>query len=180
LSQERYSLAVIFANSRMLRILGQSTSCACAKYPPLELSRDQIDKRIKATKNILRHLDLRGESPKGHSLFQCKSCKQFWQLSNAWNWGGKNYLFKVPDIETSDWIDNPYISPADMTIYSASMEEYFRKNKFKESDNACKIENCNKKSLSNNVLCKEHFIESLQKIGLLPQPLQGRMFAPYI
>ena len=85
--------------------------------------------------------------------------------------GSKNYLFKVPDIETNDWIDNPYISPADMTIYSASMAEYFRKNKFTESDNACKIENCNKKSLSSNVLCKEHFIESLQKAGLLPHPI---------
>lgn len=164
----------------MLRILGQSTSCSCAKYHPLELSRDQIDKRIKETENVLRYLNLQGESPKGHSLFQCKSCKQLWQQSNAWNWGGKNYLFKVPDIEIKDWTDNPYISPADMIIYSASMEEYFRRNKFNESGKVCKIETCNKKSLSNHVLCKEHFIESLQKVGLLPQPPQGRMFAPYI
>lgn len=106
--------------------------------------------------------------------------QQLWQLSNAWNWGGKNYLFKVPYIETKDWTDNPYMSPADMIIYSVSMEEYFKRNKFTESGKACKIENCNKKSLSNNVLCKEHFIESLQKVGLLPQPPQGRMFAPYI
>lgn len=46
----------------MLRILGQSTSCSCAKYHPLELSRDQIDKRIKETENILRYLNLQGES----------------------------------------------------------------------------------------------------------------------
>jgi hypothetical protein len=160
-------------------LFNQSTTCSCAKYLPLELSRDQVEKRIKESQVIQKSLDLQCESPNGHSLFQCKFCKQAWQLSSAWNWGGKTYVFKVPNIEISEWLDNPYVSPADMLIYSALVDEYLAKNNLIASDKSCKIENCREKALMKNVLCKYHFIESLQKVGLLPKPPVGRIFAPY-
>lgn len=158
---------------------GQLTSCICAKYQLLELSREQIAERIKKTRSIQRRLDLKCKSTKGHHLFQCRFCMQLWQLSSAWNWGGQDYLFKVPDIEIPEWIESPYMSPADMMIYSASMKIYFEKNRLTDSNNLCKIENCVQNALLNNVLCKVHFIESLQKFGLLPQPPAGRLFDPY-
>jgi hypothetical protein len=163
----------------IFKFFNKSDSCSCEKYLPLELSRDEIDKRIKESNKIKKHLDLKSKSSNGSLLFECRICKEYWQLNSAWNWDGKDYLFKVPCINLKEWMENPYMSPADMMIYSASIETYFEKNKLIDSDKLCKIENCNKKAILKDVLCKEHFIKNLQKFGLLPDPPSGRLFEPY-
>lgn len=153
--------------------------CTCKEYSDLELSRDVISKRIKESKKIKKHLEIKSKSDKGHHLYQCKFCKQLWQLSSAWNWGGKDYFFKIPKTEIEKWNENPFVSPADMTIFSASMNLYFERHKLIESENICRRENCEQKAILKDVLCKKHFIESLQKIGNLPKYPEGKIFEPY-
>tara|TARA_R110002049_G_scaffold80951_5_gene205866 strand:+ start:923 stop:1417 length:495 start_codon:yes stop_codon:yes gene_type:complete len=161
----------------MIRQLNKS--CTCKEYSDLELSRDVISKRIKESKKIKKHLEIKSKSDKGHHLYQCEFCNQLWQLSSAWNWGGKDYLFKIPKINIEKWNENPFVSPADMTIFTASMNLYFERHKLIESENICRRENCERKAILKDVLCKKHFIENLQKIGNLPKYPEGKIFEPY-
>ena len=64
-------------------------------------------------------------------------------------------------------------------IFSVLMESYFERTKLIESKNPCKKESCERKAIMKDVLCKKHLIESLQKIGSLPQKPEGKIFGPY-
>ncbi len=160
-------------------MIRRQVKCNCETYQPIELTREQITKRIKNNKKILKTLDKLANSENGNILYQCSICGQLWQESGAWNWGGKTYFFQVPKIEIEDWKNEQFMSPADMLIYSALMSDYFERNKLIESEDNCRRENCDNKSIVGNVLCKMHFIENLQKIGNLPQKPSGRIFEPY-
>ncbi|MFI0431219.1 hypothetical protein [Mariniflexile sp. HMF6888] len=85
----------------------------------------------------------------------------------------------MPKTDIDEWIKNPFMSPADMTIFSALIHSYFERHTLIESENICKRENCEEKAILKDVLCKTHFIESLQKIGTLPKNPDGRIFEPY-
>lgn len=154
-------------------------TCNCKKFLPLQLLRDQITLRIKETKNILITLDELGKAAGGNVLYKCNICGQFWQRSSAWNWSGKNYLFQVPATDVADWKAEQYVSPADILIYNASMEDYFGRNKFTESKDNCRVEGCNSKAIVGDVVCKKHLIENFQKNGILPKEPTGKIFEPY-
>ncbi|AYB34730.1 hypothetical protein [Chryseolinea soli] len=153
--------------------------CECSAYSDLELIRESIDKRIATTKKLKKQLQWVAESPAGDSLYKCDGCQQLWQSSHAWNWGNKEYLFKVPTIAVADWMEEFFARPDQMLLYSGMMHDYFEKNKFVVSDTPCRKEGCGHNALVNNVLCKEHFIQSLQQFGMLPKFPEGRMFSPY-
>lgn len=157
----------------------QHETCNCGSYHPLELTREQITTRIKQTKSIVATLEKLSKPANGSILYRCKICGQFWQKSIAWNWNGNSYMFQVPEIDVRDWEVEQFISPADILIYSARMDSYFKENVFTESKENCRVENCPNKSIQGDVVCKKHFVENLQKIGLLPKNLTGRMFDPY-
>ena len=67
-----------------------SSTCSCNKYQPIELTRDEISKRVKESKGIKKGLELKSETLQGQQLYQCSNCHQFWQSNRAWNWGNKN------------------------------------------------------------------------------------------
>lgn len=153
--------------------------CNCENYAPLELLREQIAARIKQNKVIGRTLECLVESTGANALYRCRVCGQYWQQSLAWNWGGRSFFFKIPAIEIQDWKEVPFMSPADMMIHAASMQEYFAKNAFVESEEICRVENCENKCIAGKLVCKRHFVQDLQKVGLLPKPPSGRIFEPY-
>ena len=124
-------------------------------------------------------LDRIAESNNTNILYRCTKCGQYWQQSSAWNWGGKTYLFKIPETNIEDWQKEQFKSPADMLIYSALMNDYFKKNEFIDTDIKCSIQECNNNSVQRSVLCKKHFIENLQKVRILPKEPLGKMFGPY-
>ena len=156
-----------------------SNTCSCDKYLPIELTRDEISKRIKDSKGIKKALELKSDTLNGQQLYQCSHCQQFWQSNWAWNWGNKEYLFKVPAIKTEDWKVEPYMAPDQMLLYTALMSEYFEKNTLIESEKECKDDNCYKNALTTSPLCQEHFIQNLQEFNLLPKKPVGRLFEPY-
>jgi hypothetical protein len=154
--------------------------CNCKNYTTLELYRDQISKRIKESRGIIKTLDLKAEVDNGVTvLFQCPVCGQFWQKSMAWNWGGKDYLFQIPQTNITEWLTEQFMSPSDMLIYSAQMTDYFSKNKFIDSTRRCKNNDCAGMAIEGSPLCKKHFVDNLQEVGLLPKKPSGKIFEPY-
>lgn len=136
---------------------------ALAQFPHLEFSRDSISKRAKETPSIIKGLRLLAEhSDKEHRLYKNDQTGEFWQYSNAWNWGAKPYCFIVPDIDPEVWCQERYVDPDELLIYGASMRDYLA-------------------VLSNRALPNlgEH-IRMLQRIRTLPQDPEGRWFGPYL
>src|SRR5687768_12218541 len=104
----------------------KSDNCNCINYRALVLSRDHISKRIKESREILKTMESQAETSDGIVLYKCRSCGQFWQKNVAWNWGGKQYLFQIPETTTCEWLNEQYMSPAEMLIYSALTSDYFK------------------------------------------------------
>lgn len=154
--------------------------CNCEKYNHLELSREAIDNRIKQTKKIKKSLEKIASQQNGYfELWKCSECNQLWQSSKAWNWSAKEYIYKVPKISVENWIEEPFIQPDELLIYSAVLEQFEARQTFVERNEKCRKENCDKNAIQFTVFCKKHHIESLQNGRGLPDFPKGRMFAPY-
>jgi hypothetical protein len=90
----------------------------------------------------------------------------------------KGYLFQVPPVELSEWLREPYAQPAAMLIYSPSMRDFFARNAFTPTDTPCREPGCSQPAIRFSVQCRDHHIESLRRIGNLPQKPVGRLFPP--
>jgi hypothetical protein len=155
-------------------------SCSCAKYDDLELYRHNIDRRIRETRGIKKGLTLLAEHPNNiHRLFRCEVCGQSWQSTYAWNWGGKEYIYRVPAISIEDWLTEPYIRPDELLIYNAMISNWYEKAKPGESDRPCRREGCPNRAIKGLAQCLDHHIEDLQRVHALPERPQGRWFPPY-
>lgn len=155
-------------------------NCTCSQYLPLELDRKSINKRIKATKAVLKPLVLLAASDAFKlKLFQCPQCAQHWQTGWEWNFGGTEYAFQVPPIAVAKWQQEPYGQPAAWLIYAALTEDYFAKNTFEPSDKPCRVAQCLHQAIKLSGVCKQHHIEQLQQFSLLPKRSGGRLFPPY-
>ena len=155
-------------------------SCDCAKFEPIRLDRGSITQRIKESRAIRKRLTVVTEHTQLRLfLFRCPSCGQFWQSGHEWNFADKEYLFQVPDIEVTDWLNHPYRQPAAMMIYSAVLARFCDQSKFEPTDSPCHFENCLERAVKMSVFCLRHHIESLQKVHLLPPTPIGRLFPPY-
>lgn len=155
-------------------------SCDCSTYQPLELDRPSINKRIKASKAIMKRLEpLATNADLRVTLFSCPTCRLFWQSGHEWNFADKEYLFQVPLIEISEWLREPYAQPAAMLIYSALMRDFFERNSFEPTDSTCREPGCSKHAIRFTVHCRDHHIEALRRIGSLPKKPVGRLFPPY-
>jgi hypothetical protein len=93
--------------------------CTCKDYPDVELDRKSLSKRIRETRVLVKNLTplykKRGEE---YELYKCDVCGQIWQGSRSWTQGNERYLFQVPPISVEEWLDEPYISPDEMMVFS--------------------------------------------------------------
>ncbi|HOI54379.1 MAG TPA: hypothetical protein PLP01_03950 [Phycisphaerae bacterium] len=154
--------------------------CPCHQYGALELQREAITRRAGEYKKIATRLVVLGKHPDGeHVLMKCPVCNQCWQRSSAWNWGAKPYLFGVPAIELSDWLELPFVDPDEVLIFAASIDRFLTIQKFVASTNSCRKEGCSKHAIKGSVFCLKHHVESLQRIHTLPQTPSGRWWGPY-
>ncbi|MGI4884625.1 MAG: hypothetical protein ACRYFR_06660 [Janthinobacterium lividum] len=154
--------------------------CTCSQYPPLDLSRASINKRIRDTKAILKPLVLLAVSGASKlKLFQCPQCAQHWQTGWEWGLGGTEYAFQVPPIAVKEWQEEPCGQPAAWMIYTASMQDYYAKNTFEPSDKPCRVAQCPNQAIKLSGVCEHHHIEQLQQFGMLPKRPVGRLFPPY-
>lgn len=155
-------------------------TCDCAKFQPIELDRQSINRRIKESKAIRKRLTQVAENPELRIfLFRCPECGQLWQSGHEWNFKDQEYLFQVPPIESRDWENESFRQPAAMMIYSAMMRDFFSNNTFECSESQCRSEGCTELAIRFSVFCRDHHIESLQRRGSLPPTPNGRMFPPY-
>lgn len=154
--------------------------CDCKKYQDLELYREAINKRIKQTSKIKKNLEKIASQQNDYlELWRCSVCSQLWQEGTAWNWGAKKYIYKVPEISVKNWVEEPFVKPDELLIYSAVLEQFESRQTFIEKNEQCRNENCDKNAIQYTVFCKKHHIESLQKGRGLPDFPKGRMFVPY-
>jgi hypothetical protein len=163
-----------------MRLTGKAMPCDCNDYPPIELDRPSISRRIKQSPQIRKRLTQIAE----HSelrlfLFRCPECGQFWQSGHEWNFADQEYLFHVPLIEVADWQHEPYQQPAAMMIYSAVMRDFCARASFEAGEDPCRSDGCTQRALRLSVFCRQHHIESLQKLRQLPKKPVGRLFPPY-
>jgi hypothetical protein len=155
-------------------------ACKCAEYPHLPFLRDAITRRIRETKGILTRLTLLETNSQDRlRLYLCEVCGQYWQTGHEWNFGDREYVFRVPAIEASEWLREPYCQPAAMLIFSAAMKDFFAKNSFEEGDVRCREEGCPNRAMMQGLFCVDHHVEQLRAVRILPVVPAGRMFPPY-
>jgi len=155
-------------------------SCDCSDYPPIELDRQSISRRIKQSPPIRKRLTQIAEHPDLRLyLFRCPVCGQLWQSGHEWNFGDREYLFHVPPIEVADWQREPYQQPAAMMIYSAVMRDFCARAMFETGESTCRAADCTQRAIRFTVFCRDHHIESLRQLGQLPKKPVGRLFPPY-
>jgi hypothetical protein len=154
--------------------------CGCASYKDLELLRDDVTTRIKQTKKLrpsLQRID--GTDDKRDALYKCECCGQLWQDSYAWGWDTEDdprYLFRVPTVSVSEWIQLPFVRPHELLVFAADIERITEG--MTEKDEPCQTIWCTRKAVTHSVFCLRHHIESLQKLRSVPL-LSGRWFPPY-
>lgn len=155
-------------------------TCECSKFGPIDLCREEISTRIKETLELANGFESIARHNGGeHKLLKCRTCGQYWQISRAWNWGNDEYLFKVPGIQTEEWLFEPYVQPDELLMYNSMMHDYIKKNNFVKKETECQAEGCRNRAVQFSVFCVEDQIKSLQNAGVLPKTVQGRWFAPY-
>lgn len=137
-------------------------ACDCIDYPPIELDRQSILRRIKQSQQIGKRLTQIADHPELRLfLFRCPECGQLWQSGHEWNFADREYLFHIPSIEVADWLREPYQQPAAMMIYSAVMRDYCSRATFETGDSPCRHDGCTERAVSLSVFCRNHHIESL-------------------
>jgi hypothetical protein len=154
--------------------------CTCAQFAPLELTRKEINKRIKASKAILKTLVLLADNiTSSRKLLQCAHCGQHWQTGREWNFGNDEYVFQVPAISIEEWLQEAYTEPAAWLVYLASMQQYMAQTTLVEGDKPCAVDRCQRRAIKLSSVCETHHFEQLQRFGLLPKRPLGRLFPPY-
>jgi len=154
--------------------------CRCGEYGDLEFERKAISRRIRETPALKKTLEAVATHPSGHTLYRCPECQQLWQCSRAWNWGNKDYLFKVPSIAASDWSIEPYVHPSDLFEFGHALGSFLEGSPFSESEKGCAVPSCPSRAVKGAVYCLRHHVESLQRAKQLPANPVGRWFGPYV
>jgi hypothetical protein len=150
--------------------------CECKSFEDVELTREAVNHRARQTTSLKLRLQLIAKHTDGeHWLFQCRECGQNWLRSLAWNWGNKEYLFRVPRIESDAWIKEPFVQPDELLIFASLLNRFH----FEPSEHKCRRDGCAKNSVKLSAFCVNHHIQNLQKVGTFPQTPIGRWFVPY-
>ncbi len=84
-------------------------------------------------------------------------------------------LFKVPTIETDNWMQQAYAEPDKVFMHNFVIGEFIQQNRQRETNQPCKEEGCQKHALRLSVHCLSHHIMSLQNVGRLPPSPTGRL-----
>ena len=156
-------------------------ACSCRDYPDIRLSRAEVLGRAKAFKALASRLTLVAANPdREHRLFTCSPCGAFWQGARALHVGTKPYLFRVPSVCPSSWLETRFVDPDEILVFVAGLDRYLERNQFALAQVACAHTPCAALAIRHSVHCLLHHIEALQASHLLPQLPVGRWFGPYV
>lgn len=150
--------------------------CACSSYedlnglPAVRNRGHNTGKIIKSLEFIVKHDD------NEHQLYKCSHCEQHWQ--SCWWQGNKPYIYKVPDIGVTDWLEKPFINLCTIFGRIEKIQEYLKGPKFEEQTALCRFPGCEEHSIRLSVLCLFHHMEN---IGIkITMPDDYRWFGPYV
>lgn len=153
-------------------------ACNCNQYPDLDEGA-ALQKRCSQTKKTLGLLQLLSLHESGeHKLYRCAKCGQLWQRSLAWALGNREYLFKVPQIDSEAWLARPFFPPDELFLRSGSVGLYLERAQFVEQEALCRSAGCPEHSIKFSVFCALHHMQNLGiKTG---PPGDYRWFGPYL
>ena len=115
--------------------------CCCAQNEHIEFLRKAVRKRINESRALKKSLAIVAKHADGeHKLYRCGSCGQFWQGSRAWNWGNDEYLFRVPAVEVSHWLEEVFVQPDELLIFTEVLSDFLRQNNWPRSIRALACE----------------------------------------
>lgn len=152
--------------------------CTCSTFSHITADRNSIRQRINESKQLKKLLTLLTKDAKGNKLYRCDKCEQLWQGSKAWNWGGNEYLFKVPAVDIDEWKLEPFVQPDELILYIARMESYNEHLDKEETSELCKAAECRNHAIKLSIYCLPHHIAQLQQSQILPSKPSGRYFLP--
>lgn len=154
--------------------------CTCADFGDLPFERQAVSRRIRDTVQLKKLLGLVGKHPtKQHRLYRCDSCGQLWQCSRAWNWGNKDYLFKVPAISVEEWNEQAYVHPSQLMESTWAMGEFLSGSDFATGTTTCAVPGCSRLAVRSLRNCLKHHVEDLRRVEQLGPEPSGRWFPPY-
>lgn len=155
--------------------------CSCDQYQHIEFLRPAVRKRINESRALKKTLAVLAKHPGGeHKLYHCSSCNQLWQGSRAWNWGNDEYLFRVPPIEVSSWLQEVFVQPDELLIFTAVIADFLRQNTFTRQEAQCRASGCGQQAVAGTSTCLRHHLAALQREHQLPVNPEGRWFDPYV
>ena len=154
--------------------------CTCTEYQHIEFKRAAVSKRIRESRSLKKTFALIAKHPdEEHKLYSCQECGQLWQGSRAWNWGNDEYLFRVPKIEALQWLEQVFVQPDELLIFTAVVSELLGRSTFTEGEQDCRAIACETKAVQGLATCLPHHVLSLQKTHQFPREPVGRWFDPY-
>jgi hypothetical protein len=154
--------------------------CTCTEFQHIEFKREAVNKRIKESRSLKKAFTLIAKHPdEEHKLYSCQECGQLWQGSRAWNWGNDEYLFRVPRIEVPQWLEQVFVQPDELLIFTAVMSELLGRSSFVAGEQTCRVTGCERKAVQGLATCLPHHVASLQNAGQFPKDPVGRWFDPY-
>ena len=154
--------------------------CCCAQNEHIEFLRKAVRKRINESRALKKSLAIVAKHAGGeHKFYRGGSCGQFWQGSRAWNWGNDEYLFRVPAVEVSHWLEEVFVQPDELLIFTEVLSDFLRQNNFATREAECSVSGCNRPSVSGTSTCLRHHLQALQAQHQLPANPNGRWFEPY-
>ncbi|MGC4104067.1 hypothetical protein [Ferruginibacter sp.] len=142
--------------------------CNCNIYGDI-LEYTQLKDRFKDTKKILSDLKLLAQHPeKEHQLYQCVNCGQYWQKSMSWMDGNKQYVFKVREIEVTEWKEQPFVQPDDLFARTGIVNQYLKRATFEEQETLCRHPSCPHHAIQLSIFCIVHHMESIKIATTIP------------
>jgi hypothetical protein len=147
------------------------SSCACALYREELRALEDVGERYTHTPEIKRTLDLLARG-NWTTLYRCRGCGQYWQSAyfhGAYHGGGFETLFQVPSIDPDAWLKNPFPDQVSLAEMRFDLEYFVRNLPDEIGPEECRADDCHRFRMNASVFCKQHHVESLQRIGALPR-----------
>jgi hypothetical protein len=156
------------------------TECRCGEFGPLELRSKSINKRARETKALKAGFELLARDAEGYAaLWKCSACGQLWQSGRTHVWHGQEYFFQVPPTSVEDWQREPFADVATLQQFVSRVQKFVDQNRGDETERLCGALGCSRHAIRFSKFCLAHHIKAMQKMGSLPSPPGGRLFAPY-
>lgn len=153
-------------------------TCTCCNNTKELITVDDVIQRYRETSCLTTCLIPLAKSQYGwYRLYRCRVCGQYWQ-SSYWEWRNETpngirheageVLYPVPPTDPLSWMDNPYLNPIPIAEARSKIQYVEEASGPEVGPERCRVDGCTHLHVANSVFCRQHHIENLHRIGILP------------